>query len=1043
MTRFEKNVTLDIDIDSPEDGALSGAFKQLQVTQSKLDDLNDSFDDFSLGSVKEQIAGASDAAEAMNENLEGLSEAKDRAKEANQDLSEANAETQVSANEEAKSFRELKDAASSTAEMKNAVTKANKDLSDQNEISTDTLAREMEAVSGVDRSFQELIPTAERAKEKFSDTNDETIDLSNSLSKLRRRTNKSTQSMRAAAEIGEIFEDGLGSLSVNLGAFTVALRNFLTQVPLLLTALGSLGTAAGGAASGLGGLAGAAGLLAGAGLVAQGKALNEEFSQLESTGEGVQVVFGQMKETIAAAAAPIIENKESLVIFRDTVDALSFVVNAFANEAASTIPTVKEFGDALATDVAPAFRELIGAFGFAADTLQDDFIFALEAGFSAGANFIEMAALLADRIGEVPESITGQESRDNFKTLTDLAGQFTDTMADLAVVGTRVGSGLIGPIMTFLSTMEAVAKELRQLETETIRSIVQFGILVGVLSRVSGRAATLLKVLPNIALGMNNVATAGASANGVIGTFKAVMAAANAQLGGFLSQSTLLGGLTQLQSTLFENNRRLREVALNSTAADKAFAALSEESNVTTEELRELAISGELAEESVEDLKQTAADADLSNELSDVDIDAIDTDEDVGIGAEQFVKDGAIADSIFGSISDASRDVSLPRLGDGMSKSINKLDAKVNGMGEATKKARAKLLGLQAVEKALIPVNYALAAAEAVASSGALTLAASLTVATGGVLALAAVIGGLAVGVIANFDQIKSAASSTFGKLRSIIDIIVETSLVLFIESWNVIKNLFEAVVAGLSPLFDSLMNVGKALGLVGGNAKDGGGLMSTFRDVADTTKNVVRSLATILIGVFDILGGVLSVVSTLAAFLINIFVGYIQLAVTAWTTFLDALVRFLGLGDSAGSVFSDLVKGIFKFGKGITEFMKDIPAIVEDSVNSVIDTVNQFLKAINTTVPGVDIGTLDQVTFTGVEDTTQAEFASGADSAGSFIDGIMAPDANVTENNVDNSTTVNNQIDADPEKKQQLERTVKQAIRQANSFERRRQGSQ
>jgi hypothetical protein len=238
-------------------------------------------------------------------------------------------------------------------------------------------------------------------------------------------------------------------------------------------------------------------------------------------------------------------------------------------------------------------------------------------------------------------------------------------------------------------------------------------------------------------------------------------------------------------------------------------------------------------------------------------------------------------------------------------------------------------------------------------------------------------------------------------------------------------------------------MNIGEALGLVGGNAEDGGGLMSTFRDVADTTKIVIRGLATILIGVFDILGGVLSVVSTLASFLINIFVGGIQLTITAWTKFLDGLVRFLGLGDSAGGVFNDLVKGIFKFGKGITEFMKDIPAIVEDSVNSVIDTVNQFLKAINTTIPGVDIGTLDQVTFTGAEDTTQAEFASGADSAGSFIDGIMAPDANVTENNVDNSTTVNNQIDADPEKKQQLERTVKQAIRQANSFERRRQGSQ
>jgi hypothetical protein len=1089
MARFEKEVTLDINIDRPEDGALSGAFKQLQVTQSRLDDLNDSFDDFSLDSVKEQIAGASDAAESMHENLEGLSAAKDRAKKANQDLSEANAETQVSAQGEAKSFRELMDAADSTAELKNAVTKANKDLSDQADVSSESLRKEMAEMNNVKHEADELAPLADRVKQKFGDTNDETLDLSDSLSKLRRRTNKSTQSMRAAAEIGEIFEDGLGSLSVNLGAFTVALRNFLTQVPLLLTALGSLGTAAGGAAAGLGGLAGAAGLLAGAGLVAQGKALNEEFSQLESTGEGVQVAFGQIKETIAAAAAPIIENKESLVIFRDTVDALSFVVNAFANEAASTIPSVKAFGDSLATDVAPAFRELVGSFGAAAERLQDDFIFALEAGMSAGARFIDLSSRIADQIGEIPEAVP-EEERANFNTLTDLADQFTDTMADLAVVGTRIGSGLIDPIMAFLSTMEAVAEQLANLDAQTVKAIVQLGILVGVMSRIGGRAATVLKVLPNLALGLNSVAVAGSNASGVFGTLKAVISATNAQLGGFLAQSTLLGGLTQLRDALLGVSDRTREVALNTAIADDFFDVMAESADQTAEELRELAIAGQLAANTEEDLNDMDFDVEAAlGKDSDFDMSAFDLSG--GIDTEDFVGDGSIAKALQGNLNFGSN-IEFPEFGEPeqdarrVSNAFETLKTKSRNLGgslrsiagtsiqalksgfttlfapismvigavsTATTSIMSMNLSLKSLsatsvltavkQKVLAVASLALAAAEFVASSGALALAASLAVATGGVTLLLAAIGGLTVGLIANFDTIKNAASSTFGTLKEILDVIVQTSLVFFIESWNVIKNLFEAVIAALSPLKSTLINIGRTLGIVGEKSGEGAGMMATFKDAASLAQTIMRGFADVLIGVFDAIGAVFAVLSTLAAFIINVYIGAIQFAISVVGGLINMLLDLFGVSQSAGGIFDNLVKGIFGLGRAIVNFMQKIPSTVESAVNSIIGIFNDFIQMANDSIPGVDLETMQEVSFTGETDTTQEEFASGADSAEDFVGGIMAPDANVTENNVDNSTTVENQINADPENKQALERTVKRAIRQANSFERRRQGSQ
>jgi hypothetical protein len=1004
---------------------------------------------------------------------------------------------------EESSFADLIDAGDNLTQIKQKVADANEHVRKMSKESADEMFGESTAAREVAESLGAVEDSADGVGTS-------TNRASNSLRRLRRRTDSASDSMRAAAEVGDLFEDGLGSLSVNLGAFTVAIRNFLTQVPLLLTALGAAGAAAVGAASGFVALAGALGAVVAAGAVSHAQELKSQYGELEELGESFQVIMLNVKDTLMEAAAPILENEEAIGLFKQAVQGAAFVVNLLANAIASLtdgmddmdgdgraeeVFTLSEAFDLIATEMAPALEEVVTALRDSFRILGEEIIKGTARATEGLANMIRFSTWLFDQIED----------------LSGLISQFGDTLADLAVVGARVGGGLLPVFESFLVIMESVAEAIRSVKSETVENAVTFLALVVAINKVSGVMASLLVILPNVAIGMGNIAASASSASGAIATMRATLAAAGTQLGGFLAQTSLLGGMTQLAAVFGTTGQRVRRIAFSSTLAQQAFDDLADEVEGTADELTELAVRGELAESQLKSLDDVGDDVNV-----DVGGDQLD--------ADQFLPDDPITSKLFRGTGDAADDAAesassiFQRIGGGdtiqfggelreesnkatkafadnadalgffrhklgnlrsgatntagslkdMIPTLSGIRSSVTGTATSIADfASGALLSMQnslrSVRTAVLnfvfaqnqsriatlkdigakfagaAANLVLAAAEAVAASGALALAAALAVATGGVLLLLGVIGGLAVGVITHFDQIKSAASGAFGFLKQIIDILIDVLIGYFLASWNLMAEAFNQVMGALRPLISMFMNIGAALGLVGGKGEDTGGIMSTLASTGSFLMGIFGGLATLIDGLIQAFGAVLSVVTTLisiALMPVLIVIELITAAIDAWLGFLDMLVqKFLGVGSVVGGII-----GIFEglFGT-IMAGINLIPMAIEGMINTVIGLINTFIGAVNM-VPGVSIQKLSKVDLTKEPDVDREQLANDTEE---MQEGTKAEGDKTITYNEDNSTNIDQTVNADPEDQAQLSRVVTDAIAEANSFERRRQGGQ
>jgi phage-related protein len=141
-------------------------------------------------------------------------------------------------------------------------------------------------------------------------------------------------------------------------------------------------------------------------------------------------------------------------------------------------------------------------------------------------------------------------------------------------------------------------------------------------------------------------------------------------------------------------------------------------------------------------------------------------------------------------------------------------------------------------------------------------------------------------------------------------------------------------------------------------------------------------------------------------------------------------LAQFFGLlqgKDASSTSFLDLIAmAIEKIASAIQTAGK----MTEDFINDFIEDINNLIKTLNET-PGINIAQVSKVNLTRDE-------ASSADQAD-----VDPKKSNQITYNEDNSTNIDQTVDADPEDKAQLSRVVSDAIAQANSFERRRQGGQ
>jgi phage-related protein len=346
-----------------------------------------------------------------------------------------------------------------------------------------------------------------------------------------------------------------------------------------------------------------------------------------------------------------------------------------------------------------------------------------------------------------------------------------------------------------------------------------------------------------------------------------------------------------------------------------------------------------------------------------------------------------------------------------------------------------------AVKWAGAAANLALAAAEWAATSGALALGTALVAATGGVILLLGVIGGLAVGIIDNFDSIKSAASDTFGFLKDVMNIVVDVLLTYFVTSWNLMVDLFQAIVQGVSPLTDLFMDLASQLGLVGGKGEDGAGAMGMLAAAGDAVKGIISALATIFGALIDTLGFVLTIISTI-----------LRIALIPLTATISGLISLLGLLSDWWDFILEDILGVQGGVSGLIaifidlfdtflEGMSAIPKVVENIANTIIGIIDGFLGTITDAIPGVDLGQIGDVSFT--NDKLKSDRDDLAANTEPLMDSLAAKGDNTITYNEDNSTNIDQTVNADPEDQAQLSRVVTDAIAEANSFERRRQGGQ
>jgi hypothetical protein len=167
-----------------------------------------------------------------------------------------------------------------------------------------------------------------------------------------------------------------------------------------------------------------------------------------------------------------------------------------------------------------------------------------------------------------------------------------------------------------------------------------------------------------------------------------------------------------------------------------------------------------------------------------------------------------------------------------------------------------------------------------------------------------------------------------------------------------------------------------------------------------------------------------------LVAFVIAAVIDGLQYLSQVAGSAITEIAKMFGLlqGQDSGSTgFLDLVAIAIE---RIADAVQNAGHVVEDIINSSIEKINEFIRGANN-ISGVNISEISRV------DLTRDEAAS-TDQAD-----VEPKKSNQITYNEDNSTNIDQTVDADPEDKAQLSRVVSDAIAQANSFERRRQGGQ
>lgn len=1002
----------------------------------------------------ENLKSEIDALDDIKERADAATESKERFAEENGNVKERALASVTALDKEEQSFSDIIDTGDDLTDVKQKVAGANKHVQKMSEESAKELDNE-------DGSMMSLFKSMNIVEEASDDLSDTTRTVARSVRRMKTSTDASTDSMRAAAEVGDLFEDGLGSLSVNLGAFTIALRNFLTQVPLLLTALGALGAAALGAAASFSALAGAMGGLLGAGLIAEAQSLNKEFSELEGLGESLQVIMKNVADVFLEAINPLTELSNSSDFFKETVEGLASGVNMLSNAIAFLTTGSDEFvnssseifenmftiQDAIDSFNGKSWEALIESIMISWALLGEEVTWALGAINHALADAIIRSSQL---LAEV-ENVSGAVS------------QFSKTMSELAELGFTIGSGLLPVFESFSATVESVASAINEMDDEMVANLVTFAAIFMATQKVAGTMASMVRVIPSVVTGLRSISTASAGADTALGGMKVAMTGVMSNVGQFLTTIGAFGGISELMLALDSTGEAFKEIAFNSVEAQAQFKALALGSDVTADELSELATKGLLTEKQIDaladetnelndELMKTQLNASLAGESFD-DIDA----DDIDVGNVDVDTNGIIDPSQFRNTSDATEklDDDLAAMAGGldggaesstlMSKAMYKLNNATGKTGKAVygvkratnllKTATMSWIGGMnaAIGTIIVKIGalLGLTKAEASATTATMALDMAFTSLTGGlskiipaIIGLIVVLGALTVGILKNMDGIKSAFSDMFQVVKAIVGGVVDILMVTFMSTWDALRMTIE-------PLLRPIKTIMMAFGGTGDAAEESSDAISILSTAFEALLGIIsftirsigvigKLITTIFIipfeGVAIAIGAVIDLLQWVS--------GKIGTWVASWSVFQDF---FDDTSDSTVGLI-DVISTLFDH---TLDVMQSLTQRFENFINNaIIGGINDVISMINN-VPGFNVAQMSEIDITRDEGigTEEPEVDPKRDNTITY--------------NEDNSTNIDQTIDADPEDQAQLSRVVSDAIAEANSFERRRAGGQ
>ena len=1029
--------------------------------------------------------------EKFKNSTENATESVKTLERAQENLTTQTKDTTESTNIETDSFEDMMASASNLSEAKDAVTNSNKVLDDQAEETRREIARESDVMQNMgDSSFdlEKALDSLLGKQKNYSDSNNKLSESAQeaeeALKRLRRSTDRSTSSMTAASDASELFEDGIGALSVNIGAFTIALRNFLTQIPLLLTGLGAIASAALGGASAFAVLGGAIAGAVGAGFLGYAQQLVEEVESIEDIGQAMQVIFSSVIDLFEKAAAPLLELADISFYLRWAVEGLATGIYMLSSAIADLLvggENLQEFADAVGEDLftindaiesfdGSSWRNITESLMEAWVLLGEEVTWALGAVNNAIARSIRRSAELLNNVEDLDGVISG----------------FSDTLSQLAELGFTIGSGLVPVFQMFSEVVRDVATFINNMDSEIVSGIITMGALTVVVSRISGAFASIINIGPSIVGTLIRISTTAKAANTNFGALASGAKNAAGSFLYFLNNIGLFGGVFSLVESIQTLDEANRAVGLSTTTANAKFKALAVASDLTADEIKDLAIQSKFGEERMEDfaekvdhmedsLRRTAIQSALTEKeleqlnktsLSRFSAD-IDLDDSEGLDVNEFnegLEDSIVPKNIFSNLNKeadlinegmtdvkrntekatggikgiraasttAAKDITLlTAMTEALSWSQIKTTYTSNGLKAAIKTAGAQISTAIVQTVAYIGSLFGLTSAKLTAAGAAVALRQALDYLTlgtlkivGAVITLIGILGALAVGATKNSETIMGAFSSIVGGLRTIFGGIAKFLMVTFTAIW-------EAIRMTLSPIAALLGSLANALGLAGDSAEGTSTIMEILKISFDLFLDAISSF-------FRLIGLVGNILMRGLIFPLQLTVTWIAKGVNMFGNFMDAVANFITSWGPLKGLFSDTASEADGVLDLILIVLQDIDNAIdntmqsiEDTINSAIENMNEILEKAADTIPGFEFEGFSKVDLTRDEATSTEE---------AEVDSGTSPEFNM---NVDKSTNIDQTVNADPEDKAQISRIAKDAIREANSFGRRTQGSQ